>query len=216
MLTGTGIVPPNEFTLHEGDIGAHRHRWGGYVDQHGKGCVMTITDDILGSETTLRETRLSGEGPQGRLPPPRDALREEPSGNLFGMTQNVAMGWSPEEVGLDHYCIVSTQGGLRAEDGSPLALGYHTGHWEISLLVERAPADAARPQQHSLLRLLLGSVRWAHPGHPGHVRQPALPQRCRHDDAPAHPVAAYAPGCDGHWHLRQGVARDYDGTRWYG
>ncbi|NLF78384.1 MAG: YjhG/YagF family D-xylonate dehydratase, partial [Chloroflexi bacterium] len=77
-------------------------------------------------------------GPQGRLPLTADALREEPSGNLFGMTQNVAMGWQPEEVGRDHYCIVSTHGGLRAEDGSPLALGYHTGHWEVSLLVERA------------------------------------------------------------------------------
>ncbi|HEX3053773.1 MAG TPA: dihydroxy-acid dehydratase [Aggregatilineaceae bacterium] len=56
------------------------------------------------------------------------------------MTQNVAMGWHPEEVGRDHYCIVSTHGGLRAEDGSPLALGYHTGHWEVFLLVERAAA----------------------------------------------------------------------------
>ena len=58
-------------------------------------------------------------------------LRQEPSGNLFGLTQNVAMGWNPAEVTRDHYCIVSTQGGLRAADGSPLALGYHTGHWEV-------------------------------------------------------------------------------------
>lgn len=101
---------------------------------------MATQDEILGNETAARETRLFGEGPQGHLPLTADALREEPSGNLFGMTQNVAMGWHPEEVGRDHYCIVSTQGGLRAEDGSPLALGYHTGHWEISLLVERAAA----------------------------------------------------------------------------
>jgi len=101
---------------------------------------MATKDDILGDETTARETRLFGKGPQGRLPLTADALREEPSGNLFGMTQNVAMGWHPEEVGRDHYCIVSTHGGLRAEDGSPLALGYHTGHWEVSLLVERAAA----------------------------------------------------------------------------
>lgn len=99
---------------------------------------MTTIDDILGDETTARETRLFGEGPRGRLPLTETALLEEPSGNLFGMTQNVAMGWHPEEVGRDHYCIVSTQGGLRAEDGSPLALGYHTGHWEVPLLVKRA------------------------------------------------------------------------------
>ena len=101
---------------------------------------MTTRDDILGDEVTARETRLYGAGPQGRLPLTADALREEPSGNLFGMTQNVAMGWHPEEVNRDHYCIVSTQGGLRADDGTPLALGYHTGHWEVPLLVERAAA----------------------------------------------------------------------------
>src|SRR5690554_5461214 len=101
---------------------------------------MATQDEILGNETAARETRLYGAGPQGRLPLTADALREEPSGNLFGMTQNVAMGWHPEEVNRDHYCIVSTQGGLRADDGTPLALGYHTGHWEVPLLVERAAA----------------------------------------------------------------------------
>ena len=29
---------------------------------------MTLTGDILGSETTVRETRLFGKGPQGHLP----------------------------------------------------------------------------------------------------------------------------------------------------
>jgi putative YjhG/YagF family dehydratase len=101
---------------------------------------MAAREDILGNETFVQETRLSGAGAEGRLPLTADMLREEPSGNLFGLTQNVAMGWNPAEVGRDHYCIVSTQGGLRAEDGSPLALGYHTGHWEVALLVERAAA----------------------------------------------------------------------------
>lgn len=101
---------------------------------------MTAREDILGNDSYVRETRLFGPGSEGRLPLTADMLREEPSGNLFGMTQNVAMGWRPEDLGRDHYCIVSTQGGLRAQDGSPLALGYHTGHWEVSLLVERAAA----------------------------------------------------------------------------
>jgi putative YjhG/YagF family dehydratase len=101
---------------------------------------MTAREDILGDETFVQETRLSGVGAEGRLPLTADMLREEPSGNLFGLTQNVAMGWNPAEVGRDHYCIISTQGGLRAEDGIPLALGYHTGHWEVTLLVERAAA----------------------------------------------------------------------------
>jgi len=101
---------------------------------------MTTREDILGNEAHVQGTRLFGSGPKGRLPLTASMLREEPSGNLFGMTQNVAMGWNPEEVGRDHYCLVSTHGGLRAEDGSPLALGYHTGHWEIALLIERAAA----------------------------------------------------------------------------
>jgi xylonate dehydratase len=48
------------------------------------------------------------------------------------------MGWNPEEVGREHFCIVSTHGGLREPDGTPVALGYHTGHWEIHLLVREA------------------------------------------------------------------------------
>ena len=33
---------------------------------------------------------------------------------------------------------MNTHGGVRAEDGSPIALGYHTGHWEIGLQVQAA------------------------------------------------------------------------------
>src|SRR5205814_10036368 len=33
---------------------------------------------------------------------------------------------------------------LRAADGQPIALGYHTGHWEISLLVEAAARELRR------------------------------------------------------------------------
>jgi putative YjhG/YagF family dehydratase len=70
-------------------------------------------------------------------------LLEEPSGNLFGMTQDAGMGWNPAEVARSQILIVSTQGGLREPDGRPLALGFHTGHWEIGLLV-RAAAETLR------------------------------------------------------------------------
>jgi putative YjhG/YagF family dehydratase len=99
---------------------------------------MITMNDILGNEAQVQASRLSGQGPAGRLPLTPDMLRDEPSGNLFGMTQNVGMGWDPDEVGRDHYVIISTQGGLRAEDGSPIALGLHTGHWEVVLLVKQA------------------------------------------------------------------------------
>ena len=65
-------------------------------------------------------------------------LREAPSGDLFGMTQNAGMGWNPSELGRKQFLILSTQGGIRAEDGRPIALGYHTGHWEVGLLMEEA------------------------------------------------------------------------------
>src|SRR5437867_9954601 len=98
---------------------------------------------VLGTASAVAAGRLAGEGPAGRLPLTPDRLREEPSGNLFGLTQNVGMGWSPQALEGPQYVIVSTQGGLRSEDGSPVALGYHTGHWEIGLLV-RAAAETLR------------------------------------------------------------------------
>ena len=54
------------------------------------------------------------------------------------MTQSAGMGWEASELGRDHYLVLSTQGGLRAPDGQPIALGFHTGHWEIALQAQAA------------------------------------------------------------------------------
>lgn len=86
----------------------------------------------------------SAPGPKGALPLTDSMLREEPSGNLFGLTQNVGMGWDPSSLGGKQILILSTQGGLRAEDGKPIALGYHTGHWEIGLQVRAAAEELRR------------------------------------------------------------------------
>src|SRR5256714_11341909 len=51
------------------------------------------------------------------------------------------MGWGPAELGRKEFLILSTQGGIRAPDGSPIALGYHTGHWEVGLLVKAAAQE---------------------------------------------------------------------------
>lgn len=93
---------------------------------------------IFGGAETIRRTRTSGSGPEGKLPIDAEQLAHEPSGNIFGMTQNAGMGWRPDEVGRPPYLILSTVGGLRGEDGAPVALGYHTGHWELVLLVKAA------------------------------------------------------------------------------
>jgi putative YjhG/YagF family dehydratase len=67
-------------------------------------------------------------------------LLTQPSGNLFGLSQNAGMGWEPNRLLDPEFLILSTHGGLRAENGEPIALGFHTGHWEVGLLV----AEAAR------------------------------------------------------------------------
>ncbi|MEJ2255597.1 MAG: YjhG/YagF family D-xylonate dehydratase [Woeseiaceae bacterium] len=85
--------------------------------------------------------RTRADGPAGALPLTDKMLRYRPSGNLFGWSQDVAMGWDPRKLDSPEYLILSTQGGLRAADGSPVALGYHTGHWEIGLLVERCARE---------------------------------------------------------------------------
>jgi putative YjhG/YagF family dehydratase len=94
--------------------------------------------EVFGTAEAVSASRLAGEGPAGRLPLTPEMLRERPSGDLFGLTQDVGMGWSAAELDGPQVVIVSTLGGLRAEDGRPVALGYHTGHWEVGLLVREA------------------------------------------------------------------------------
>ncbi len=100
-------------------------------------------EHVFGSAEAIHTSRTTGEGPEGRLPLTPAMLRDEPSGNIFGLTQNAGMGWNPEALGGPQYVIVSTMGGVRSEQGAPIALGYHTGHWEIGLLV-RGAAEALR------------------------------------------------------------------------
>jgi putative YjhG/YagF family dehydratase len=95
-------------------------------------------EEIVGNDQPVRTMRICGEGPPGKLPLTAEMLRNAPSGDLFGLTQDAGMGWNPEDTNLDQYLILSTVGGLRADDGHPVALGYHTGHWEIGLLVNEA------------------------------------------------------------------------------
>ncbi|HEY4301212.1 MAG TPA: YjhG/YagF family D-xylonate dehydratase [Candidatus Didemnitutus sp.] len=90
------------------------------------------------------QVRTRSPGPAGSLPLTEAMLREGASGDLFGLTQNVGMGWNPADAARQQYLVLSTQGGLRAPDGRPIALGYHTGHWEIGLLVQAAAEEFRR------------------------------------------------------------------------
>ena len=96
------------------------------------------------SDPNLYEVTTHAPGPVGRLPLQADWLRETPSGHLFGWMMDAAMGWTPEHLGRNEFLILSTQGGIRAADGKPSALGYHTGHWEVGLLAQAAAEELTR------------------------------------------------------------------------
>jgi len=89
-------------------------------------------------DPTLLDVATHVAGPVGSLPLTAEMLRSRPSGDVFGWTQNAGMGWEPSAIGGREFLILSTHGGIRAPDGTPIALGYHTGHWEVGLLMEAA------------------------------------------------------------------------------
>src|SRR5436190_12800824 len=97
--------------------------------------------DLLDTDPALFDLATTADGPGGRLPLTEELLREAPSGDLFGWTQNAGMGWKPAELNRREFLILSTQGGIRAPDGTPIALGYHTGHWEVGLLMKSAAEE---------------------------------------------------------------------------
>jgi len=92
----------------------------------------------VGDVSSLWQVTTSASGPSGSLPLTDEMLRQWPSGDLFGLTQSVGMGWEPSDVLGPQVLLLSTQGGIRSPDGRPIALGYHTGHYEVGLLVQAA------------------------------------------------------------------------------
>ena len=98
------------------------------------------TNPFDSDDPTLTDVRTRVPGPAGSLPFTPEMLRERPSGDLFGWSQNAGMGWDPSAIGGREFLMLSTHGGIRAADGTPIALGYHTGHWEVGLLMEAAAA----------------------------------------------------------------------------
>lgn len=99
---------------------------------------------VVETDPALFDVQTAAPGPAGRLPFTDELLRHAPSGDLFGWSQDVGMGWKPELLGRKEFLILSTSGGLRADDGSPIALGYHSGHWEVSLQMKAAAEEIKR------------------------------------------------------------------------
>lgn len=102
--------------------------------------LVDLSSIVDSEDERIFEVRTHARGPEGALPITAEMLLQQPSGNLFGLSQNAGMGWAASALGGKEILILSTHGGVRAPDGTPIALGYHTGHWEVGLLV----AEAAR------------------------------------------------------------------------
>jgi len=101
----------------------------------------TLESVLDSQDETLYRVTSAQPGPPGSLPLAPTDLVDRPSGDVFGWSQNVGMGWTPADLRRPEILVLSTLGGIRNPDGTPLALGFHTGHWEVGLLVQAAAEE---------------------------------------------------------------------------
>ena len=105
---------------------------------------ITFDSIVDSGDAALFDVPTRAPGPPGALPLTAEMLLERPSGDLFGWTQNAGMGWDPAKLGGKEVLLLSTHGGIRAADGTPVALGYHTGHCEVGLQMQAAAEELKR------------------------------------------------------------------------
>jgi putative YjhG/YagF family dehydratase len=106
--------------------------------------AITLEDILDSRDEDIYNITTDAIGPQGHLPLTEKLLVDAPSGDIFGMSQNAGMGWEPAKLAQEQFLLISTQGGIRSGDGTPIALGYHTGHWELGLLMKAAAEELQR------------------------------------------------------------------------
>jgi len=102
---------------------------------------MAYNQILDSGDPSLFDVRSTAPGPPGAVPVTPEMLLTRPSGDLFGWSQNAGMGWDPRALGGKEILILSTHGGIRDAAGAPIALGYHTGHWEVGLMMEAAARE---------------------------------------------------------------------------
>ena len=146
------------------------------------------------------------------MPFTEDFLINGASGDHFGMTQNAGMGWNPVELLRKQFVILSTAGGLREPDGAPVALGLHTGHFELATMVRAAALELREPEVDTLRAVLLRPVRRAHAGHDRDAGLAAISERRGAGVQKTGEVASDIARGDGSRVVRQGSARDDDGS----
>lgn len=99
---------------------------------------MSIKNLYTNEPQGIYDAVTHADGPKGTLPLTPDMLKTLPSGNIFGMTMNAGEGWNTDTLANGDVMIISTKGGLRNPDGSPIAVGLHQGHYELDIQVAEA------------------------------------------------------------------------------
>ena len=86
---------------------------------------------LLDTDPVLFDIRSTVHGPVGRLPLTEELLRHAPSGDLFGWSMDVGMGWKPEELNRQEFLILSTSDGRWVDGLNPRTAptGKSTGTW---------------------------------------------------------------------------------------
>ncbi len=109
----------------------------------------SLTNPTEADLAHYKEAITSTNGIPGMLPfMPAELL--EQGGKIFGRIQDHAMAQGSKQFssGGHQFVIISTAGGMRDKDGQTLALGLHTGHFELNALKEAAAKEM----------LLLGAI----------------------------------------------------------
>ena len=173
---------------------------------------MNPRNDVFDSAAPeIFQVRTRASGSEGSLPLTGSMLLNSPSGDLVRADAKRRHGL--ESGGSRAQTISDPQHPGRVARARRQAHRPRLSHRALGSRTARAGRGRGIPPVagHPLCRLLFRSLRWPDPGHGGHVRQPAVSQRCRADFPAAGPVAAAAGRSAGHRHLRQGAARDDDG-----
>lgn len=70
--------------------------------------MMSVLDLYTNEPKNIYDIKTHAEGPVGKLPLTEDMLKSLPSGNIFGMTINAGMGWTPETLANGDVLILGT------------------------------------------------------------------------------------------------------------
>jgi dihydroxyacid dehydratase/phosphogluconate dehydratase len=160
------------------------------------------------NDTTSTPCRRRRPDPAGELPLSAETLLTKPSGDVFALSQNAGMGWNPAHLNRREYLLLSTQGGMRRADGTPIALGYHTGHWEVGTAHgsgggERSPRSGGIPFAGYVSDPCDGRSQ----GTPAMMDSLPVPERRGDGAAPPDPLAAEPARRARDRDLRQGASR---------